>query len=142
MDAKTLADAITGSQYPFSLSRSLCEDAKENRLVVVYGASDDLLEFEGAFRDEVGAYGGRKVRVDSLGIVPTFEDVKNEREKVLESYFKRKYGGIMIEAVWAPKDYDVSWEIKTDIPHAKFRIMEGDAVFCVGIVFSLADIPS
>ena len=32
--------------------------AKQNNLLVLFGASDDLLEMRGAIRDEVGAYDG------------------------------------------------------------------------------------
>jgi hypothetical protein len=142
MDAKTLADAITGSEYPFRLPRSLRDDAKQNRLVVTYSASDDLLEFEGAINDEIGAYGGTKARVDSFGIVPTYDDAKERGEAAMADYFKRKNGGAIIHAVWAPEGQDISWHIKTEIPHAEFTIMEDGETFCRGIVFSLSDIPT
>lgn len=37
------------------------ETAKENGFVIVYGCSDDLMEFEGAIQDEGGCFGGGRV---------------------------------------------------------------------------------
>lgn len=42
-----------------------------------------------------------------------------------------------VEAVWHD-DGNPCWTYETDIPHATFDIVEGDEVFCRGIVFELS----
>ena len=37
--------------------------AKDSGLVIVYGASDDLMEFEGAIEDEIGCYDGDTIHI-------------------------------------------------------------------------------
>lgn len=43
-----------------------------------------------------------------------------------------------IEAIWG-KD-GISWQYKTDIPHATFNVMEDDEVYCIGIVFDIKEL--
>ena len=43
MNAKELAEKLTGMEYPVRIPESLVAEAKANRLVIVYGASDDLM---------------------------------------------------------------------------------------------------
>ena len=57
MTAKLFASQLDGREYPFELSRDEERIAQDNRLLVVYGASDDLCELEGFTREESGAPG-------------------------------------------------------------------------------------
>lgn len=135
---KELADQLNGSEYGFTLSALQQQYAKENGLVVVYGASDDLIEFEGAFRDEGSVYNGDTVLVDAEGLLPdNGDDLDTDEERA--SYYYRKGKAKTIEALWGePAGY--SWSYKTDIPHATFEVMDGDEPYCRGIVFALADL--
>ena len=45
--AKELADKLNGRAYGDSFD-DVKQEAKESGLVIVYGASDDLMEFDGA----------------------------------------------------------------------------------------------
>lgn len=59
MDIKEFAKSISGKEYGFpQFTKEEIETAKENGFVIVYGASDDLMEFDGAIRDEAGCYEG------------------------------------------------------------------------------------
>jgi hypothetical protein len=141
MRAYELAQQLNGSEYPLHISKELTTAAKQSRLVIVYGASDDLMEFEGAIYDEVGAYEGTKVRVDSEGLVPDYEQIdKDQRDSKdkLREYFQRENGGKEIEALWC-KEPGISWTYKTAIPHEQFEILEDGDIYCRGIVFSLDD---
>ena len=58
LTAEAFAKMIDGCSYGKELTKEQRQLAKENGLVVVYGASDDLMEFDGAIYDEMDCYGG------------------------------------------------------------------------------------
>lgn len=143
MDAKTLAAELDGSQYPFRTPFALEEQAEKDGLVIVFGASDDLMEFRGAIHDEIGALNGTTALIDKKGIIPRFECIGIgllDEEERYQRYFERKPKGKLIEALWAPEGRNMSWCYKTDIPHETFLVYEDDDVYCEGIVFSLNDL--
>jgi hypothetical protein len=139
MNKKQLAELLNNTQYPLRIDDELRKQAKENGLVIVYGASDDLMEFEGAIRDEFGCYDGGTALVDEKGLLPCREDIDDDIE--LEEYFSRKNNVQPIEALWCKED-GYSWTYKTGIPHETFEVIDGDVKECRGIVFSLSDLPS
>ncbi len=53
---KELAKKLDKTQYPFTLSLEEVKYCKENDIVVVFGNSDDLMEFDGAIYEELGCY--------------------------------------------------------------------------------------
>lgn len=137
MNAKELAAKLNGMQYPLRLSKELTDAAKAAGLVIVYGASDDLMEFEGAIYDEVGCYDGGTAYVDSKGLLPDRDSIEDDGE--LKDYFARQPNAKPIEALWCAED-EYSWTYKTDIPHETFEVLEdGEPPYCRGIVFALAD---
>lgn len=58
MTAAELAALLNGREYRKEMSRDEEQVAKAAGLVVVFGASDDLMELRGAISDEVGCYDG------------------------------------------------------------------------------------
>lgn len=113
---RDIADALDGSEYPLYIPASISKQARECGVQIVYGDSDDLIEFEGPFRDELGAW------------IP--ED-RGTRDYVSSE-------GRRITAVWG-ETKKVSWTYRTDIPHETFRIIDedddDDETYCIGIVF-------
>lgn len=112
-----IADELDGMTYPPYISDDILKKAKENNIQIVYGCSDDLIEFDGAFFDELGAW------------IPNDGDSRR--------YVSSK--GRVIDAVWC-EDGKVSWTYRTDIRHRTFRIFEeedegDDTVYCIGIIF-------
>lgn len=132
-----VAARINRCQYREETSKEFESLLKEKNLVVVYGASDDLMEFVGAMYEEEGAYGGLTVYLNKDGILRNEcnegEDCPYYAAHVASQIF------IAIEAVWCEGEY--SWTYKTDIPHESFDIMEDEDYYCRGIVFSLDDLP-
>lgn len=61
MTAKELAQRLDGHEYGKGMTGQEAAAAKAAGLVIAYGYSDDLLEFEGAIYDEAGAYNGTTV---------------------------------------------------------------------------------
>ena|SRR5690606_8521479 len=137
--AKELAEKLDGIEYPVRLSEELINQAKADGLVIVFGASDDLMEFRGAICDEVGCYDGGTALLDSDGLLPDRDQIKDDDE--LHQYFNRKQKAKTIEALWC-EEGDYSWTYITDIPHVAFRVMEDGEPYCLGIVFVLADAAS
>ena len=137
MTVSQIASTLDGCEIMREVSGALSNYAEASGIVIVFGASDDLMEFRGAIYDEAGCCGGGSVLIDQSGIIPSWDDVC-EDEAEAEKYFTRKKAVAEIEAVWA--EGDVSWQYKTDIPHETFKVMEDGEVYCIGIVFALADI--
>ena len=139
MDAKELAAKLNGREYWYEITDEEVRQAKEAGLVVVFGASDDLIEFRGAIRDEGDCYDGGTVLIDTKGVLPSW-DSASESEETAQEYFERKAKARTITALWA-KEPGYSWTYKTDIPHETFEIVEDGEPYCRGIVFNIGDIP-
>lgn len=141
MDARELAQLLDGMEYPPRIAADLLGQAKAAGLVIVTGCSDDLIEFDGAFRDEAGCSGGGTVRVNRHGVAQNFADIDHEDEDALRDYFAHEKDGAEITALWC-EEPGYAWTYQTAIPHATFEVMEGGGHYCRGIVFALADLPS
>lgn len=108
-DIYKFADKLNGREYRNEMTLTEEQQAKELGFVVLFGSSDDLAEFRGAYEDERDCFDGGRV----------FE--KN---------------GYYINAVWCEGEYE--WTYKTNIPHATFDIFEDGEKYCKGIVFERA----
>lgn len=118
-----LASLLNGREIGSEITSDESADAKAAGLVVVFGASDDLMEFRGAIHDEVGCYEGTTLYVDRRG-----------------KFFKRKQTAHKIEALWCAEDGGPAWTYGTNIPHVSFEIVEDGDVYCRGFVFSFQDL--
>jgi len=129
MNKKELAQIIDGREFGYDFLFDVREEAKENDLVIVSGASDDLMEFDGAIDDEGGCFRGGKVFFDRTGVSPDGSELANS-----------------IEAFWCDKSAldkngnIITWTYKTSIPHETFMIYENGEPHLRGIVFDLADV--
>jgi len=135
MTKEQLAAMLKRSKYPLSLTNDLRKQAKENGLLVVYGASDDLIEFDGCFRDELGCGDKTSVLINRTGALdPDFED----DESSIEHAFFMKYTSKEIVTIFGDGEY--TWQYKTDIPHASFDIIDNDNLYCKAMVINVDDI--
>lgn len=137
MTKEELAEKLNNIQYPVRIDSETIEQARSNGLVIVYGASDDLMEFDGAISDEVGCYDGGEASIDNQGLLPCRDEI--EDDEILKDFFKREETARTIEAMWCKVD-QYCWTYSTDIPHATFEVMEDDETYCRGIVFALTDV--
>ena len=127
MTLKEFAKAIDGKEYGYPMfSKEEIKTAKENGFVIVTGASDDLMEFEGAIEDEGGCFDGGKVYFTKSGV---------EYEKKTKN---------VIKALWCEATDDngsvIPWAYETEIPHETFMIYDAGEAYCRGIIFSINDI--
>lgn len=133
MTPQEAADALNGNEYGKEGSPELFLKMAKAGLVAVYGASDDLMEFEGVIRDELGASDGSLAYLDKKGLLQN--DCGDEDCPYFE---KLKQVATTIRAIW--DDGEFSWRYETVIPHVKFVIKDDDENFCEGIVFDLGDV--
>ena len=124
-----LAEMLDGLQYPEEPSDEIITLAKENNCVIVFGSSDDLMEFRGSIYDELSAWGGTNAYLTKDGLFDSDCECKYAQQV--------KQSCKTIIAVWDDKERDCSWSYKTDIPHTEFKVMEDNEVYCYGIVFLL-----
>jgi hypothetical protein len=141
MTKEKLAELLHGREYGDDITKEETAEYRKSGLVIVFGASDDLLEFRGAIYEELGAFNGTIAKVFKKG--DKWEAVNEEdfeEEKIKMSEYGIDLKGFQIEAEWSPTEPECSWLIKTEIPHATFDIMEDGELFCRGIVFSIDEL--
>ncbi len=142
MNKEQLAATITGRQYRDEMEKEHERMAKENGLLVVFGASDHLMEFRGVINDEVGAYDGGSVILfkhkEEICIVEVDDiDELEDARKEVSAMDARDLGNI-ITSEWCPDTPRCSWIITTKLPHATFDIMEDEKLYCRGVVIDAA----
>ena len=97
-------------------------------LVVVYAASDDLVEVEGAMTQEIGAYDGVKLTASKD-----------------QGFYETTAGEPDIEFRWcddSSADSVCPWSVICNLPHRKFDILDDEGyVSSVGVVLHIDDIP-
>lgn len=132
MSTQELANALNGREYRNEITDTEEQEAKKNGLVVVFGASDDLMEFRGAVNDEIGALEGATAYFTNAGLLI------NECDNEDCPHFKKALAAAAtINAKWDTDGY--SWIYETAIPHSVFDILEDGDKYCRGIVFLLSD---
>lgn len=135
MDIKEFAEQISGKEYGYpQFTEKEIKTARENGFVIVYGASDDLMEFDGAIEGESDCFDGGSAWIS--------------RDRVSE--VNTCVGDKEIKAVWCGGEKDesgneITWTYETDIPHETFMIYESGIYknrepYCRGIVFSVDDV--
>ena len=131
--AKEIAEILDGSEYGDEFSAQDIKYAKDNGAVIVFGASDDLVEFRGAIDDEMGCYGTGTIYFDRRG------ELRNLCRDDSCPYFNKTLSKAnKIKAIWDAEGY--SWVYELDIPHETFEILEDGEKYCRGIVFSIDDL--
>lgn len=134
-----LAERLTGRDYGEEMTEEEELLAAESGLIVIYGASDDLIEFRGAINDEIGAFEGRTLYLYRGGIIndPDTEDCVKCRQRLVEA---RKAA----DRVQAKRGSDgYSWFI---VPHpplkfSPFTIWDDGLKYCRGVVIEAAELP-
>lgn len=135
MNIKEFANLLDGRQYRSEIWKEEEKIAKDNGFVVVFGASDDLMEFRGAINGEVDCFEG--------GIAYITPDKELLDSDCLADcneckYFKKILdSSIKIEALWCKTTTNCCWTYETEIPHEIFMIWEDGEQYCQGIVFDL-----
>lgn len=125
-----LAKMLDNCQYRNELAGVDMDLVIKSNLVIVHGASDDLVEFRGAIDDELGGWGGATIFINRSGVV------RNDCDSDCCPYFQPS--GRKIEAISGADG--VMWTYQSDIEHIEFNVLDGTDLYCKGIVFSLDEI--
>ena len=105
MDLKEFAQMLDGKERGNpQFTKEEIQIANDNGFVIVYGASDDLVELDGAIRDEGDCYGGGKISVkavqdggiiydcyyieDAFSFLAKWYEEKDENEKNIEYLYQ------------------------------------------------------
>ena len=129
MTKEELAAKLDGCEYGEEMTDALVKLARESRLVVVYGASDDLTEFNGAIRDE--AYLGESF-VTAGGSEPRLMD-QHDCNCEFCGFKDKTRGAIRINSDFTKKGFSV----RCSIPAATFSVMEDGERYGDGLVFAV-----
>lgn len=133
MTIKEWAEKLNGREYMKEITPDEEIQAKNEGIVIVFGASDDLMEFRGAIRDEIDCYDGGIVWLNKKELLEN--ECNNEDCPYFES---KKEECATIEAIWDSARY--SWIYETEIPHEIFDIFEDTEPYCRGIIFKLEEV--
>lgn len=133
-----LAEELDGIQY-LEERPEIWKKAKEDGAVVVFGFSDDGIEFRGAVDDELGAFDGGTFYIDSTGNISG----DSGAGKRITAVWCGTVEGRKVSDHTEISDSSgriIPWTYKTDIPCGEFMMYEEDAPFCRGIVFLLRNL--
>ena len=142
MTKEQLAAMINGREIGEEITVEIEALAKESRLVIVFGYSDDGTEFRGAMHDEKG--GGSEYGPMTLSIIGDellSQEELEQAEKTLNRLNMTMPPPIQVTSHWCPEELDTSWLITANVPYASFDIFEDGELYCRGCVFALMSAP-
>lgn len=140
---ESLALKLNNCQIDQEISKADEQEAKKNNLVIVFGASDDLIEFRGAINDEQGASAGHISYIyeyaKGFKLIDFCETLDCNNcflaNEILPQILAQS---IKIKALWDKEGY--AWSYEVDFPHSTFDVLEGSDKYCKGIVFDLDEV--
>lgn len=137
MTKEQLAEQLNGREIGDEITKEECAAAKAAGLVVIFGASDDLMEFRGAIYDEEYPGQSGMVKLHRGGILESHDDCDCKHC----GYESKAAKCASVVAEWC-KEEGYSWTYQTVLPHAPFEIGEDGGKYCRGIVVELSALPS
>jgi hypothetical protein len=140
MTNETFAQHLNGVDVSDGIPEQCIEEARKYGIVIVYGLSDDLIEFDGAIHDEAGVSDGDIIKFDAEGVIPEWDTIEKEIEQEVRDYFKRVDNTEVSEILVKESHGSFYWSYDTDIPHEKFHMLEDGEPYCEGIVFNINDL--
>ncbi|MDF8363309.1 MULTISPECIES: hypothetical protein [Achromobacter] len=141
LTAAELASRLHNRQYGNEITSEEEKEAGRAGLLIVFGASDDLLEFRGAFRDQAGAYDSATVQFHAGGALPAWDDLDKTNEDDVLQYFEQKMNANQVTAHWDHEGYSWFIEPGMGLGYAVFDVLEDDERYCRGIVIDMARSP-
>lgn len=135
LTVQALADKLNGRTYMSEITPTEDQEAKAAGLVVVFGVSDDQNYFHGAIDADPYCYDRQTYEITRLGLLGKFDQlVERGDEEELARYFAMRH--LPVHRLTATFTNN-GWEFETDIPHAKFNIVEAGEHYGQGLVFDI-----
>jgi len=129
MTIQEAAHQLNGREYRDEVTREFERTLKENNLIAIFGASDDLTEFRGVIHDEAG-----------LGKIHLLKTSLPHSECDDDSC--PYYAKLVAKLPFVETDHDDGFTVTTTLQHAKFTIMEDGEPYGQGIVIYNFDLPA
>lgn len=134
---------LDGREYGREFTKEDRERAKELGIVIVYGASDDLCELNGALSDEIECVDGGTAHLSQNGVLEEIVRLKCPCDETEDCPLAQQVvkQGNLLQIYWCAEDADgFAWDYKIDVPSAAFRIFDHGEKYCRGIVFFKDDL--
>lgn len=135
---KEWAQKLNGREYAEEVSREEKKQAAANGVIIIYGASDNILVFNGVIDEKISAIEGCEIKLTPD--VSIFDPEKNKETFKYNSDQIKRFP--VIKAIWCPEEISASWLITTTLPYETFDIMEDREIFCRGIVLDAEEVAS
>lgn len=137
MKLKDFAKMLNGREYAYpQFSEKEIMIAKENRIVIIYGVSDDLMDIDGAITDETDVWRGGTVHIQ----IPYYVAGQMIGGGVVAGN-NGQNNVLRVDAKWCEDKTDggntIPWSYYTSVPHEEFDILEDGEVYCRAIVFKI-----
>lgn len=107
------------------------QNTDTSKVLIIFGAYDDLMELRGFIKDEVDCYDGGDAFITNSGLL-------THCDEECDHYAEAKEKAHKITAIWDEEGY--SWVYETELPHVTFDIWDEGDKYCRGIVIDIADI--
>lgn len=135
---QSYADELNGNHYGEEGNADLFRHMKADRVVAVFGYSDDLMLFRGAIDDETGY---EEAFVTKAGLLENnCESDRCPHFKKLKKPATQVYGGSTDTDGGSMFHFFIRGPNRSKFERfAEFKIMDDDGIYCTGIVFSLDD---
>lgn len=125
MTPKELAERLDECEYLDEISEEDCQEAKDNKLVVVFGYSDDVVVFKGAFDGEFNS--GSDETFFLVGDAIFSEETLDEDGEVLAT----------VNAKFSTRE-EYYWTMTVKgLDFCSFDVCRDGDPFCKGAVFKL-----
>lgn len=141
--AEQLAAKLDGRETRNEITHAEAQEAAENRLLVVYGRSDDLAELMGFVDDEVDVGDGGTFKIDRLGLFHEWTDECDDkpRDEAREYFEREPLPKITVDAIWNGSEPPAVWSYEVDgAPSYPFTILEDGEPYCIGVVIDCAGV--
>ena len=126
MTKEQLAALLDGQAIELVLTDDIEALAREYNLVIIFGASDDLVELRGAIDDELTVYPYGES-----------ESIYISTDGAADQPF---YGSHEIKAFYARPGAEADWTYETELPHSTFRVMDDGELYSIGVVIDLNEL--
>lgn len=147
-EMRILAERLDGREYQETIDKEIRTYAKENGLLIVHGASDDLIEFDGAFTDEAGAGDGSKVYITANGVAMEPDCDCEYAKKWYKDQIKTACKIVVHQGdhpgLPGIDGKDIYWHYDIELDTSSFetfKIMEDGGVYCIGLVIDANQLP-
>lgn len=147
MTKERLAQLLDGREYRKEMTKEEEKAAKDNNLLVLFGASDDLLKIRGALHGEEDALWDYAMLFRGDSYAYTDADTSPHTAECnmllpLSDDYDNDDNPRLIRVEWVPADRPgLSWRITSNLPFAPFTIREDGEPYCEGIVIDFDDVP-